>query len=54
MKTTEQLMQEFLNKGGKITQVAPRKKDPRLVENRKGSVFSAGRKSVTLKNEGKA
>ena len=38
-------------KGKSVEYIKSRKKDPRLIDNRKGSVFSEGRKSVTLKNE---
>ena len=39
-------------KGKSVESVESRKKDPQLIDNRKGSVFSEGRKSVTLKTEG--
>ena len=46
--TTEQLMADFLAKGGTITQIQPRKKDPVFFPRNKGAVAKMGRKAVQL------
>ena len=48
MRYEDVLVQEYLNKGGLIQQVAPRKKDPVFFKRNKGSVAMMGRKALTI------